>query len=241
MVIPRLPALVQGQTLHTRRRPFQHAIRFHTYLWLVDVDDLPTTAIARWSTRDHFGGHAQDFREAVTTFAKAKGEEVRSSDRILLLAAARSFGYVFNPLSVHYCISDAGEIRFAILEIHNTYGERHAHLLFPDANGAAGVEKQFYVSPFFEVRGRYEVKLRLDSEKIVSVVNLFQDEELVFSASFAGLPQSATLAHRIKATLRTPFSNFQTTARIRAHGIYLWARRLPVIKRLPHSAPKGML
>ena len=230
-----------GETRHHRLVPFTHRIKVRSYLWLIDVDAIPQTFLAKWTPKDHFGGKATSLREAVETFAEANEAKVESGDRILMLAAPRSFGYVFNPLSVYYCVTSSGEIRFAILEIHNTYGERHAHLLYPDTKGDAGVEKQFYVSPFFEVRGRYEVKLRLDESKIVSVVNLFQDEKLVFSATFAGAPRPATLSNRIKAAIRTPFSNFQTTARIRLHGVYLWARRLPVVKRPAHPAPKGML
>ena len=240
-MIPQVPAVVMGETRHHRLVPFSHRIKVRSYLWLIDVDSIPRSILAKWSPRDHFGGNAASLREAVETFASAHDANVQPDDRILMLAAPKSFGYVFNPLSVYYCVNAHNEIRFAILEIHNTYGERHAHLLYPNEKGDAGVEKEFYVSPFFEVRGRYEVKLRLDSEKILSVVNLFQDEKLVFSATFTGKPLPADLGHRIRATLRTPLSNFQTTARIRMHGIYLWARRLPVVKRPVHSNPKGML
>ena len=41
--------------------------------------------------------------------------------------------------------------------MHNTYGERHCYLLRPDADGHAGADKAFYVSPFFAVDGRYEM------------------------------------------------------------------------------------
>lgn len=192
-------------------------------------------------TRDHFGGKAKTLREAVTTFVNAHSQLVNDDDKILMLAAPRSFGYVFNPLTVFYCVTPQKEIKYAILEVHNTYGERHAYLLHPQDAQDLSVEKAFYVSPFFEVRGTYDVKIRLDEEKIVSVVNLKQDDKLVFSASFAGTPHRANFSTRALTVFRYPFSNYQTMMRIKFHGILLYLRKLPVIKRTPHPQQEGML
>ena len=158
-----------------------------------------------------------------------------------MLAAPRALGHVFNPLSVHYCITKDGDIRFAILEVHNTYGGRHAYLLHPAEASEMTTEKSFYVSPFFEVSGIYHVKLRIDSEKVVSVVNLHQNDRLVFSASFIGVPELATFQNRVRAIVRYPLANYQTSLRIKFHGIWLWAKKLPVVKRTENIKQKGML
>ena len=42
---------------------------------------------------------------------------------------------------------------------HNTYGERHVYLLHPDDRGRAEADKDFYVSPFLPVTGRYHLHL----------------------------------------------------------------------------------
>ena len=63
--------------------------------------------------------------------------------------------YVFNPLSTHWCYRADGSLACLVAEVHNTYGERHAYLLRPDDAGRAEADKEFYVSPFFEVAGRY--------------------------------------------------------------------------------------
>ena len=48
-----------------------------------------------------------------------------TAGQILMLAMPRTFGYVFNPISVFWCY-DGGRGRVAALaEVHNTYGERH--------------------------------------------------------------------------------------------------------------------
>ncbi len=76
-----------------------------------------------------------------------------------MLASARVFGHVFNPLSLFWCHDAAGELRCVVAEVHNTYGERHCYLLETDDAGRASVPKAFYVSPFNDVDGQYRMKL----------------------------------------------------------------------------------
>ncbi|MEY4322818.1 MAG: hypothetical protein RL410_599 [Actinomycetota bacterium] len=239
--MPTLPAIVRGETSHKRHSPFVHDIRVPQYLWLFDLDAPPRMFFGTFSPKDHFGGEAKSLKEAVIHFAQSHNQEIENSDRFVMLAAPRSLGHVFNPLSVHYCITDSDEIRFAILEVHNTYGGRHAYLLHPSEGSEMTTEKAFYVSPFFEVSGTYHVKLRLDAERIVSVVNLHQNNTLVFSASFIGKAFPTNFRNRLLATARYPLANYQTTLRIKIHGIWLWAKKLPVVKRTTNIKQEGML
>ena len=132
-------------------------------------------------------------------------------------------------------------MRWAILEIHNTYGDRHAHLLHPDEKGNAQIDKEFYVSPFFTIDGEYRTRTFFSEHDVVLSVNLYQNGSQVFSASFTGEQMEASIKNRITAYIRTPFSTLQAMARIRAHGIWLWLRRLPVIPRPAHPKQNGML
>lgn len=239
--LPTFPAIVRGKVLHNRRKPFQHGLTFKTYEWLLDLDQpLPNSVFASFLPEDHFGGKSASLRDAVETFAREHGASIERGDRVIMLATARSIGYVFNPLSVYWCLDAGNDVRWAILEIHNTYGERHAHVIYPDAQGRVVIAKEFYVSPFFEIRGEYHVRLILDSHHVHTSVNLHQDNELIFTASFSGTPVPATRLNLLRAAVRTPFASYQTMVRIKAHGIWLWLRRLPVIRRPEHKEQVGM-
>jgi len=229
--------LVRGKVLHQRRTPFVHGLKFTNYLWLVDLNSKQNKLLPK----DHFGGEAPTMLDAVRFFAQSNGEEVLPTDKVLALASARTNGYVFNPLSVYWCIDPSGRTRWAILEIHNTYGDRHAHLIKPDEKGNATLKKEFYVSPFFTVDGDYKARAFIDGKHVVVSVNLYQNNALVFSASFTGEQLEASIKNRLAAYIRTPFSTLQAMARIRAHGIWLWLRRLPVIPRPNHPKESGML
>lgn len=210
-------------------------------MWLLDLQQpLPNTVLASFPSQDHFGGTAASIREAAVAFAHAEGATVETGDRLVMLAAARSFGHAFNPLSVFWCISSQGDVRWVILEIHNTYGSRHAHLVAPDAAGRVEFPKEFYVSPFFTVDGGYQVRITLDDNRCALGIVLRQQDEVVFSGSFAGDIQAASPRSILLASLRTPLVSYQTTARIRIHGIWLWLRRLPVVPRPTHTPQGGM-
>lgn len=169
-------------------------------------------------------------------FATAQGASLDPDDQMLMLANARSLGYVFDPLTVFWCFTPAGRARWVILEVHNTYGERHAYLARPDDGGEFSVDKEFYVSPFFTVAGRYDVTLRVDRDGVVVVIDLAQHGHRVFSASFTGRPQPVRRT-TVAAASMVPF---QVWALIRLHGMWLWLRRLPVVPRPRHTPPEGV-
>lgn len=233
---PTLPALVVGHVSHARRMPVRHRFRYRTYQWLVDVDALPHK---RFRTADHLGS-STSLRENVATFTAAHGVVLEPSDRVLMLANARSLGYVFDPLTVFWCLTSAGDLRCVVLEIQNTYGERHAQLARPDAAGRFTLGKEFYVSPFFTVQGRYDVTLRLEADRVSVAIELIQHQHRVFTAAFVGHTRPANRLNVLRAAVRTPLATYQVWALIRMHGVWLWLRRLPVIKREPHGAPEGV-
>ena len=76
-----------------------------------------------------------------------------------MLAQARVFGYVFNPLTVYWCHRAGGSLACVVAEVHNTHRQRHAYLLRTDDHGRAQAPKQFYVSPFYPVDGGYRMCL----------------------------------------------------------------------------------
>lgn len=240
-MIPEHPAIVRGKVRHTRHRPFTHSLAFGTYMWLVDLDaPLPHSLLASFPTADHFGGTCPTLRAAATAFAEENGASTEPDDRFMMLASARSFGHAFNPLSIFWCLTSAGEVRWMILEIHNTYGSRHAHLVVPDEQGRVAFDKAFYVSPFFTIDGGYRVRVRIQDHSLSLGIQLRQDDAVVFSGSFAGKVRPASTRNLLLASLRTPFVAHQTTARIRIHGIWLWLRRLPVVPRPRPEIQAGM-
>lgn len=165
-----------------------------------------------------------------------RGVDLRADDRVLLLAQPRVAGYVFNPLSVWWVLRD-GDVLAVVAEVHNTYGERHAYLLRPDGDGRARHPKEFYVSPFHDVSGDYAIRVALGPERITVSIALHPapGAPAVFGAAVTGRPLPITATRVLGTLLRQPGGSHRTSALIRAHGIWLWLRGLPVRARPPHT------
>ncbi|GAA3536130.1 DUF1365 domain-containing protein [Aeromicrobium panaciterrae] len=241
--LPALPALVEGTVGHTRRGPIRHRFTNRVYQWLVDVDQLPRMnrmlrPFSSFKAADHIGDPNDTIRANIERFCKANDVDI-SGHRVLMLANARVLGHTFDPLSVFWAIAPDGSLRCIVAEVHNTYGERHAYLLETDDAGKATVDKEFYVSPFFTVDGRYDLQFALTPETVSSTVILRQGGDAVFSATFRGTPRPATSRRLTKLLVKMPLMTHRTSLLIRIHGVWLWIRRLPVVTRPAHTPQEG--
>jgi DUF1365 family protein len=195
--------------------------------------------LASFSSADHLGDERLSIRENVERFVALQGVDV-TGGRVLMLANARVLGHVFDPLSVFWCFDATGTLRCIVAEVRNTYGERHAYLLEPDTGGRAETDKRLYVSPFFDVSGRYQLRFRLDEDLVGTTIVLRRSGEPSFAASFHGRPRRATRRAVLAMSLRRPLMPLRVSALIRLHGLRLWARRLPVLPRPNHEHQEGV-
>jgi DUF1365 family protein len=246
LALPGLPSLVVGEVSHHRPGPaVRHGFRHRVYQWLVDLDALPSPPwylrpFATFRASDHLGDPTRSLRENVDTYLALHGIRLGEGGRVLMLANARVLGHVFDPLTVFWCLRDGGRLECVVAEVHNTYAERHVYLLRPDAQGRAGVDKEFYVSPFNDVSGRYEMRFTLSPRRVAAVITLLRDGVPAFTATFAGEPQPATRRATVRQVLTKPLMPQRVSALIKAHGIWLWARRLPVVRRPHHAHQEGV-
>jgi DUF1365 family protein len=241
------PALYDATVRHARGRDVPAAGRAFShgvYLWLVDLDDLPR--LPRWlrpfasfESRDHLGDPARGIRENVDAYLATHGVDLRGG-RVLMLANARSLGYVFNPITVYWCHRPDGALECVVAEVHNTHGERHCYLLHPDGSGRAETAKDFYVSPFLSVDGRYRMLLRTPGERLAISVTLRQRGATALTATVVGTRTPATPGAVARILVRRPLMTYRTSALIRRHGIALWLRRLPVAPRPRHDIQEGV-
>jgi uncharacterized protein len=236
-------ALYPCEITHVRARPVRRAFRYRSYLWLVDLDDPPRVPLAlrpfaRFRSRDHLGDPGSSIRANVDACLAGQGISL-AGGRVLMLGHAAVLGYVFNPLTVFWCHRADGTLAAVIAEVHNTYGQRRAYLLHPDGRGRAEADKDFYVSPFLPVAGRYRLHLPEPAATLRLSVTLHLGGRTVLAASVTGNRRTYTPRRLLGCALRHPWVTAQVTARIRWQGIRLAARRLPIIPRPAHHAQEG--
>ncbi|MDQ3463945.1 MAG: DUF1365 domain-containing protein [Actinomycetota bacterium] len=240
----RTPALYDATVEHTRRGPVDNRFSYRVHMWLVDLDDLPRLPrglrwLARFEARDHLGDPDRSLRDNIDKFLAPYGIDL-TGGWVLMLTNARVAGYVFNPISVHWCYGADGDLACLIAEVHNTYGERHAYFLRPDDSGWAETDKEFYVSPFLTVDGRYLMRFSPPGERLSVTMALRQGDETPFTATLRGTARPATLPAVLRAAVRRPFMPLLVSTLIRYQGVKLWLRRLPVVHRPPHVPQEGV-
>jgi cyclopropane fatty-acyl-phospholipid synthase-like methyltransferase/DUF1365 family protein len=238
------PARIYDCTVrHVRREPVHNDFTYRTVMWLVDLDRLPqlpgpSRMLAEFRPADHLGDPKLSLRRNIDGFLADHGIDLHGG-RVLMLAAARSFGHVFNPLTVYWCRDADGRPACVIAEVHNTYGGRHRYLLRPDESGRAETDKDFYVSPFFPVAGHYRMSLPEPGDELALSIRYAPPDAPPFTAVLRGRGERATPAAVLGHALRQPCPTLLAAARIRLQGVKLYLRGLPVVPRKATSCPVG--
>lgn len=222
-----LPALYDVTIGHTRRQPVRHSFRYRSSMWMFDLDRPPRLPgpfrhLARFDPTDHLD---------VAGPLRARGLDVH---RVVVLTNLRTFGYVFNPISVYWCYDRYGRLSAGVAEVHNTYGGRVAYELPAGPDGeevSAQVSKQMYVSPFNPVDGSYRIRISPPGPTLSVAVDLDRPGTAPFRAGMAGRRRPATPMNVARSCIRFPLGPLRVRALVQWQGIRLWLRGLEVQPR----------
>jgi DUF1365 family protein len=238
------PTTYRTVVTHARQAPLTNRFRYRTGSWLVDLDDLPRLPaglrwLARFDARDHLGGPSRSLRDNVTALLASHRIEV-GDGTIVMLANARALGHAFNPISIHWCHSATGELLAVVAEVHNTYGDRHAYVLTPRADGTVDqvLDKAMYVSPFNAVDGQYRITVSPPGERVAVAVTLTRDGQPPFVATLVGERQPARPLIAVAAA--TAMTSLRVTTLIRWQGIRLFLRGLRIEPRPAHTRQEAV-
>ena len=247
---PATPLLGVGQVRHTRLRPVRNAFAYPTYFLLLPMRSLHaggSTALAHnrpgalsfWD-RDHGDGRANalgwlDELLRAQGIADADGEA-------WLHTYPRVLGYTFKPVSFWYCHRADGSLRAIVVEVNNTFGERHCYLLDAPAWGRelrAG--KAFHVSPFCAVEGDYRFRFMVTPDRDRTVVRIDYDDAdgPLLQTSVSGALEPANAAGLRRALWRHPAMTFGVIARIHWQALRLAAKRVRFFRK--PAAPQAFV
>ena len=133
-------ALYEGWVRHRRHEPVAHEFSYRIFLSYLDLDELPQVLdrVALWSARRPAPAwfrrgrlHGRRPGAAAAGGARRGGGANRRAPRGpgRLLTSVRTFGHLFNPISVYYCFDRTGEqVEALAAEVTNTpWGERHVY------------------------------------------------------------------------------------------------------------------
>lgn len=245
-----------GQVRHTRLRPRHHAFAYDTFFLLLpmrrlhDAQAMGGLAVNRRAALSFCDTDHGDGRGAAQGGALAWLEAVLQQagiedavGEIWLHTYPRMLGYAFKPVSFWYCHQANGGLRAIVVEVNNTFGERHCYLLDQPRYGVPlQAEKCFYVSPFCRVEGRYRFRFMRTAHHAGpqhtlprTVVRIDHDDAdgPLLNTSVSGSLQTITPALLRRALWRYPALSLMVLVRIHWQALRLALKRVAFQRKPP--------
>ncbi len=242
-----------GQVRHTRLRPARNAFAYPTYFLMLPMRTLahtPCAALARnrcgalsFYDRDHGAGSA-DALAWVDSLLHSQGI-TDATGEAWLHCYPRVLGYTFKPVSFWYCHGLSGSLRAVVVEVNNTFGERHVYLLDRPAYGVEQTAaKVFHVSPFCNVEGSYRFRFMTTASaaehtgqkanvlaRTVARIDYDDAQGALINTCVSGDLEPLTLASQRRALWRYGAMTLAVVARIHWQAMKLFALRVPFVKK----------
>lgn len=249
-----------GQVYHRRTRPKVHQLRYSVFSFLLDLSEIDNLAESVWlfsrNRFNLFSFHDRDFGEnageSLADYLSRKLSEANidtKPQRILLSCYPRVLGYVFNPLSLFYCLDAQGDCFAVVHEVHNTFGERHCYVLpavtatAPDESAESAwihqhTEKALFVSPFAQMGMHYDFRLNVPGERQVIVIRASDEQGVLITASYAARQQAFSTTVLLRCFLAYPLLGAKVIAGIHWEALKLWRKGVPWFRHQPKRIGK---
>jgi len=237
-----------GRVRHTRHRPKRHAFVYPTYFLMLPMRSLqaqPSAVLARnrWAPLSYFDADHGDGRSPKDGGALAWLDALLQSEGIAdaqgevwLHTYPRVLGFTFKPVSFWYCHRADGTLRAVVVEVNNTFGERHCYLLNqPQFGVEQTATKVFHVSPFCPVEGGYRFRFMLTPDLRCTVARVDFDDAQgpLIDTSVSGELEPLTAASVRHALLRYPAMTLAVVLRIHWQALKLFLKKAPFFRKPP--------
>lgn len=246
---------------HSSGRPADvfHSLHYRLFLVYVDLAELTTLFGRRglWSTRwpavawfrraDYLGAAHEPLDQSVRQLVTDRLGRTPTGP-IRLLTSFRYAGFRMNPVSFYYCFDAAGEnLETLVAEVTNTpWDERHHYVLDlrPEARGELNVrwsarnDKEFHVSPFFDMAMEYYWRVTTPSDKLLVHIENQAADGKPFDATLVARRQPLTRWNMLRVLLQYPLLTMKVAAGIYWHALRLWLKGVPYV---PHPGSVGSM
>ena len=188
-----VPKLLNATVMHKRLFPqtngFSYPISFLA-LPLSQLDQIKPSlgfAIDRWALLSfRQKDHGPKDGSCLRAWAHQMRSELDLSQEIVevvLVAMPRVFGFAFKPVSFWLFLDGEGQVRAALYEVNNTFGETHFYLCQDEeqkpisSNQTLSADKVFHVSPFMERSGSYRFRFDFSQDRLAVWIDLFDESK----------------------------------------------------------------
>jgi uncharacterized protein len=238
--LPAVPHIGFGQVRHKRIKPVEHAFAYPTYFLMLPMRSLankPNIALKRnrWAALSFYDKDHGDGRTDSLAWLDEllQSEGIADATReVWLHCYPRVFGYTFKPVSFWYCHQTDGALRAIVVEVNNTFGERHCYLLDKPVLGVEQTaSKVLHVSPFNHVEGNYRFRFMTTGRNTLARVDYDDTFGPLLETSVSGELETLSSQSMRKALWRYPAMTFGVIARIHWQAFKLWRKRVTYVTK----------
>ena len=243
---PSIAMLGFGEVRHARLKPVRNAFVYPTYFLMLPMRSLqhngagklPRNRFAPLSFHDKDHGDGRSYAEGGALAwldALLHSEGIDGADgEVWLHCYPRVLGFTFKPVSFWYCHQRDGSLRAIVVEVNNTFGERHCYLLDKPSYGVElQANKVFHVSPFCPVDGNYRFRFMTTPDRSRTIARIDYDDAAgpLIETSVSGALEPLNSASLRRAVWRYPAMTLGVIARIHWQALKLLAKRAPYFSK----------
>jgi hypothetical protein len=212
---------------------------------LVYLDELEavTSLHPLWSSRlpapvwfrraDYLGDKGAPLSESVRNIVEDRLGS-RPAGPVAMLANLRTWGWLFNPISMYFCTgTDGRSVEALVAEVENTpWHERCPYAVGPP--GHHRFAKEMHVSPFLPMDVEYALSYTAPAERFVVRVDVLRGVERLFSATLSLRRRALDRRALGQLLWHHPAATYRVSAGIYAQAARLAFRKAPFC---PHPVP----
>lgn len=236
---PLRSAIYEGTVVHHRFEPVDHRFSYRITMTLLDLAEVGTvcdlhplwsegrTNAVSFRRTDYLGDPSVPLETAVRDLVEERCG-VRPDGPIALLTQVRTWGWLFNPISIYYCFdADGHSVERTVVEVTNTpWHERIAYVL--PGPGTHQVVKELHVSPFLPMDLSHRFVIGEPGPRLVVGVDDLAPGGRMFSASMV-LHRRAVDRHTLGRVLwRYPLMTMRVSWGIYRQAVALRRKGVPV-------------